>query len=108
MFPQGGTRVCSICGQEAGEAVGEEEGEEEDGGEEEEEGEAGEQGGASDASDDEAGDDDLGSISSCGGRNLAAMECRCGGWRFNDGDRWLCVHCDHTVRVSDHVQTKGY
>mmetsp|Transcript_9039 Transcript_9039/g.20405 ORF Transcript_9039/g.20405 Transcript_9039/m.20405 type:complete len:450 (-) Transcript_9039:440-1789(-) len=68
--------------------------------------------GGGDASDDDrdyiddegdASDDGYASgsdISSCGGGNLASTMCRCGGWRFNNQDEWLCIHCDHTIRVS--------
>jgi len=35
-----------------------------------------------------------------GGHDLASSECHCGGWRFQNGDVWMCVHCDHTIRVS--------
>ena len=99
MYPWEGIRVCSICKQpadadadaDAYDAAG---------------GSSG--GGASvsaesdeQASDSESEEGDNERLSSSGGEHLASSECYCGGWRFNNRDQWLCVHCDYAVRVSE-------
>ena len=98
MYPLDGTRVCSICKQPADDDVphaADADAASASGGGEgasESESDESESGGSAE------GDNER--LSSCGGEHLASSECYCGGWRFNNRDRWLCVHCDYAVRVS--------
>ena len=103
MYPRDGIRVCSICKQPAADDA------DADDAEAEADATAGSGGGGASgssesdeqASDNESEEGDDERLSSSGGEHLASSECYCGGWRFNNRDQWLCVHCDYAVRVSE-------
>ena len=97
MYPRGGIRVCSICKQPAdADADADDDAGGSGGGGASVSTESDEQ-----ASDNESEEGDNERLSSSGGEHLASSECYCGGWRFNNRDQWLCVHCDYAVRVSE-------
>ena len=101
MYPNGDEVVCSICMQPPAEDEIRTEGGEQqvdnhmlnevdDDREEEQEFSEEEDAGNSD-SDDTVGEDD----------NMASTDCKCGGWRFKTGNSWLCMHCDHKIRIAE-------
>ena len=103
MYPLDGIRVCSICKQPADD--------DDDVDDDDDDGAAGGSSGGgaggSAESDEQASEseseegDSVERLSSSGGEHLASSECYCGGWRFNNRDQWLCVHCDYAIRVSE-------
>ena len=102
MYPLDGTRVCSICKQPTAD---DDDDDDDADGADAGGGSSGWGAGGSGESDEQASGsesegEDNERLSSSGGEHLASSECYCGGWRFNNGDYWLCVHCDYVIRVS--------
>ena len=104
MYPLDGTRVCSICKQPAAAAAAADDDDDADGADAGGGSSGGGAGGSGESDEQASGSESEGEdnerLSSSGGEHLASSECYCGGWRFNNGDYWLCVHCDYVIRVS--------
>ena len=102
MYPNGDEVVCSICMQPPEDEDGIQGGEEhvdnqisQEGHENDEEGM--EEGHEISEEEEDASSDSDGSVDE--DDNMASTECKCGGWRFNNGRLWLCMHCDREIRI---------